>query len=255
MYTSEEVRDRERENFRHFLDYNRLLAGAVSHEIRNLCSAISVVCSNLNRQVNLNDNADFQALNSLVAGLSRLASFDLRNRAGVQTSVVDIKPGLDEFRVIVEPDWLDIEGSVAVTLPDWFPKVHCDPHGLLQVFLNLAQNALRSAGSVPAPSGRSLEVRGSMRNNQAIISFVDAGPGIQDPDKLFKPFHPGAEGSGLGLYVSRTILRSFGGDLVFVPTEAGCRFEVVLIPSAPPRRPTEVNSGSSNEADPVVHPG
>jgi hypothetical protein len=28
--------------------------------------------------------------------------------------------------------------------------------------------------------------------------------------------------------VSRTLMRSFGGDLVFVPTQQGCRFDVYL---------------------------
>ena len=62
--TSEDVRVRERENFEHLLDYNRLLAGAVSHEIRNLCSAISVVCSNLSRACRTAKQRRFRCLDS-----------------------------------------------------------------------------------------------------------------------------------------------------------------------------------------------
>jgi two-component system, LuxR family, sensor kinase FixL len=64
--TSEEVREREHETFRHMTDSNRLLAGAVAHEIRNLCSAVSVVTSNLRRRQDIVHDADFGALNKLV---------------------------------------------------------------------------------------------------------------------------------------------------------------------------------------------
>ena len=83
---SEEVRDRERENFRHLLDYNRLLAGAVSHEIRNLCSAASVVCSVLARRPELQGSPDFAALSQLVDGLSRMASFEFAASSGGQAT-------------------------------------------------------------------------------------------------------------------------------------------------------------------------
>ncbi|MCG8399245.1 hypothetical protein LWS67_22425, partial [Bacillus atrophaeus] len=71
---SEDVRERERENFQHLLEHNRLLAGAVSHEIRNLCSAASVVTANLATRPAIRELADFQALGQLVEGLSKLAS-------------------------------------------------------------------------------------------------------------------------------------------------------------------------------------
>jgi PAS domain S-box-containing protein len=225
--TSEEVRDRERENFRHFLDYNRLLAGTVSHEIRNMCSAISVVCANLDRRPDLRGDADFQALNSLVSGLSRIASFELRNRAEEHTPHIQIQPVLDHLRVVIEPDWTDINGTVKWSVPDNFPEVHADSYGLLQVFLNLAQNSLRA---VAGCERRELEISLSAFGKHAVISFIDSGPGVIEPENLFHPFRPGSDGSGLGLYISRALVRSFGGDLVYVPSESGCRFDVILEP-------------------------
>jgi two-component system sensor kinase FixL len=52
--------------------------------------------------------------------------------------------------------------------------------------------------------------------------------GIASPYELFKPFQPGANSTGLGLYVSRAILRSFGGELKFEPRGRGCCFAVSL---------------------------
>src|SRR5262249_21619404 len=45
--SSEEMRDREEEGLRQLLRGNRIAAAAVSHEVRNLCDAIGLICSNL----------------------------------------------------------------------------------------------------------------------------------------------------------------------------------------------------------------
>jgi hypothetical protein len=33
-----------------------------------------------------------------------------------------------------------------------------------------------------------------------VVQFEDSGPGIESPDKLFQPFQPGAEGTGLACF-------------------------------------------------------
>jgi signal transduction histidine kinase len=45
---------------------------------------------------------------------------------------------------------------------------------------------------------------------------------------LFQPFRNEADGSGLGLYVSRALIESFGGELRFEPVDTGCCFVIVL---------------------------
>jgi signal transduction histidine kinase len=60
------------------------------------------------------------------------------------------------------------------------------------------------------------------------IRFEDTGKGIAHPETLFRPFQPGAETVGIGLYVSRSIMRSFGGELLYEPRPQGCCFVVVV---------------------------
>lgn len=222
---SEEVRDRERSHFEQMVNYNRVLAGAVSHEIRNLCSAIAVVTSNLERRSILAGDADFQALKSLVVGLSKLASFDLHAHSRKTTTQVSVAALFDELRVIISQDWEDIGGVIHWQVHPDHSSIAADRSDLLQVLLNLAQNSLRAVEDCPQ---KELTIEVAERNRQSIIQVRDSGVGINDTKLLFQPFHPDSHGSGLGLYVSRAIVRSFGGELHYIPTSSGSCFEIAI---------------------------
>ncbi|MBL8949911.1 MAG: PAS domain-containing sensor histidine kinase [Myxococcaceae bacterium] len=225
---SDEVRDRERENFRHVYSNNRLFASAVSHEIRNLCSAIKVVTSNLQRHSSP-DEPDLMALGKLVESLARLASFELTKRRGA-SGPLQLGEVLGQLRLVITPDWDDLDGEVTWDVPEALPLVHADEHALLQVFLNLAQN---SARAVQEGGERRLLVKARADGGEMRVSFEDQGPGLKNPETLFQPFREGSAGSGLGLFISRNIIRSLGGELRHVATESGCRFDVTL-PAAGP---------------------
>jgi signal transduction histidine kinase len=77
-----------------------------------------------------------------------------------------------------------------------------------------------------------LEIHARQDVDAVIVSVIDSGIGVRDPSILFQPFRPDADGSGLGLYISRAVVRTFGGDLEYVPVDRGCRFDVIL-----PREP------------------
>lgn len=224
---SEEVRDREREHFQHLLDYNRLLASAVSHEIRNLCSAISVVYSNLDQRVDLRGSADFEAMGRLVGGLMELASLDLRSSGSEGSRATDLQSVLDQLRVVIEPDWDEIGGQVTWDVPAALPSVAASAHGLLQIFLNLCQNSLRAVAREPEPA---LHIDVQVAGDDLVVRIADNGPGVAAPDELFHlhPARSSTGGSGLGLYISRELARSAGGDLRHVPTPRGAEFLLIV---------------------------
>ena len=60
------------------------------------------------------------------------------------------------------------------------------------------------------------------------MRFRDTGAGVRNPESLFRPFDKATDANGLGLYVSRAIIRSFRGELVHEPAEDGCCFAVML---------------------------
>ncbi|HTB16969.1 MAG TPA: ATP-binding protein [Bryobacteraceae bacterium] len=223
--SSEEMRDREEQNLKQLMKYNRIAASGVSHEVRNLCGAISLLSSNLSEKHSLAADEDYTGLVTLVQGLERIASFDLHSRVHDTAEPIELKKVLDHLRIMIEPTWQEMDGTVAWELPDTIPAVVADPYGLLQVFLNLAQNSVRAVAEGPL---RMLEITVLFGEQRVLVFFQDSGPGVQTPEQLFQPFQAGADGAGLGLYISRAIVRSYGGDLRFDPSARGCCFVVEL---------------------------
>jgi two-component system sensor kinase FixL len=222
---SEDVRERERENFRNIYYNNRLTASAVSHEVRNLCLALRVVASNLRKRPGMDDTPDFAALTTLIDNLTRLSSFELRHRRDEPNLKADVRAVLEQWHLIVEPDWNDVGGEIEFEFGAVPMMVHADSHALLQVLLNLSQNSLRAVQDA-GEKKLLVKVRSDARSLQ--IDFIDSGPGISDATNLFRPFKEGSSGTGLGLYVSRNLARSFAGDLTFVPSPKGCHFQITL---------------------------
>ncbi|MEE7566215.1 HAMP domain-containing histidine kinase, partial [Xanthomonas sp. Kuri4-3] len=234
--TSEEVRARESAHFDDVLKNNRLLAGAVSHEIRNLCSAAGVVTSNLARHPSMREDPDLSALRSLVAALMELASFNLRRQAPDEVHETRLQVLCSELDVVVRSDWDDIDGQLVIQIPMDFPPVRGDRHALLQVLLNLARNALRAVQPLPPPR-RQLILSARVEQEHAVLSVRDTGPGVAAPEYLFQPFRSGrdSDGSGLGLYVSRALMGSQDGQLRYAPGGEGACFELHM-PLAHARR-------------------
>jgi signal transduction histidine kinase len=69
-----------------------------------------------------------------------------------------------------------------------------------------------------------------VQGNSVVVRFEDTGVGVANPQNLFRPFQQDAKATGLGLYVSRTLMKSFGGDLLYEERNPGCCFAVVLEP-------------------------
>ena len=71
-----------------------------------------------------------------------------------------------------------------------------------------------------------MRVAAKAEQQRVLISVSDNGGGIRNPEQLFKPFQHFAQASGLGLYLSRALMRSFGGDLRYQPANTGATFIV-----------------------------
>jgi PAS domain S-box-containing protein len=222
---SEDLRNREELSLHHLSSAARILVGAVSHEIRNVCGAIAMVHQNLARNAALAGNKDFEALGTLITDLQAL---------------------LDELRIIVEPalreDGITAHWDVDAALP----AVWADRQSLMQVFLNLIKNSERAMRDTPQ---RELTISAGAGKRRISVRFRDTGSGVAHPDRLFRPFQQGAQATGLGLYLSRALMRSFGGDLRYEPEPQGSTFVVDLAPALASHGEEAYERGDQDPAD------
>ena len=220
---TDELRDREEAGLHQLLAGSRILVGAVSHEIRNVCGAIALVHENLSRRKFLAGNQDFDALGTLIVALERIAAIELRQTAD-QATTLELQSFLDELRIVSSASFREKNIDADWEIPSDLPTVWADPHSLMQVFLNLTKNAERALADRKNARIRIVAIAEPQR---VLITISDNGSGITNPELLFKPFQEHAKAAGLGLFLSRALMRSFGGELRHVPGD-GASFTVEL---------------------------
>lgn len=110
------------------------------------------------------------------------------------------------------------------------PSVQVDPEGLHRALLNIIGNALDAVEDRKQPQVQ-VTVKPDPEANWVRIEVLDNGSGIppEKVDDIFKPFvsTKGSKGTGLGLPVSRKILREHGGDII-VKSELGKGSKFIL---------------------------
>jgi two-component system, NtrC family, sensor histidine kinase HydH len=129
--------------------------------------------------------------------------------------------------------------EIRVRIDEMLPPIAGDPESLMQVFLNLGQNALQAM-----PEGGTLEILTTRRRRSRLgygqfaeVRFRDTGIGIPRDKlkKLFIPFYTTKQtGTGLGLAISHRIINQHGGTIEVRSTLGqGSTFSVFL-PAAEP---------------------
>jgi PAS domain S-box-containing protein len=224
---SENLRDREGAGLDSMMATSRVLIGAISHEIRNLASAAASAHAALVHLPEMADNQQYQVLGTLIRGLEKIASSGLRVASDRERVVADLGTVLDETRIVIESSLREAGTALTWEISSDLPLVQADHHSLLQVFVNLARNAQQA---MEYAERRELHIAATVESDLVLVRFRDTGCGVPHPEELFRPFQPGAHSLGIGLYISRAILRAHGGGLRYEPQDVGSCFAVELWP-------------------------
>ena len=226
--TSAELLERAESNLELLLAGSKVLVAAVSHEVRNLCGAMAIIHENLARGGRLTGDTDFEALGTLVDTLTRIAAVQLKpTESRPSVTGIDLVEMLGDLRMVLDPycEQAGISVHWQANIPNTLPAVMADRHHLLQALLNLTKNSQRALEGCDV---KNIVISVSVQADAVSIRVTDSGPGPASPDDLFQPFQKGANASGLGLYLSRALLRSFHGDLRYDPAVPGCSFIIDL---------------------------
>jgi signal transduction histidine kinase len=216
----------------------RLSAGII-HEINNpLNYARTALHALKGKQKHLpeSERPDFdEILHDTEEGISRVAQIisDLRTFSHpnpLEQVAIDARELVESALRFLAGEW---HGRVTVhnELPDDL-VIHGNRHKLVQVLVNLFQNASDALAGKTFPDGESAELRITHRHRPGvnIIALRDNGPGMDRATlaKVFDPFFTTKEvgkGVGLGLSICHQIMAEHAGRIE-VTSEAGkyCEF-------------------------------
>jgi C4-dicarboxylate-specific signal transduction histidine kinase len=134
--------------------------------------------------------------------------------------LVDVKETILDVIALTRDQMRRNNIALKTALADGLPSVRGDRVQIQQVILNLIANAI-DAMSAPGDRPRQLVIGCAGEAAGGVcIEVRDSGPGVatEFADKLFEPFCTSkAQGIGMGLSISRSIVEAHGGRLWTTP--------------------------------------
>jgi PAS domain S-box-containing protein len=139
----------------------------------------------------------------------------LFKKGAPHTDLVDVSEVIQEMVVVLRSEASRHSVSILTELSEDLPRVVADRVQLQQVLMNLMLNGIEAMQD--AKTERQLTIRSLVAEpGQLLISVTDTGVGVprEQADQIFNAFFSTkAQGTGMGLSISRSIVESHGGRL------------------------------------------
>lgn len=209
----------------------------VSHDLKNPLQAINLSIQYLKRR--LPETKENESITKMLATIKSSAESMNRLIHGIldigkiqagtfsievkKTRLADI---LNNLKEVLIPLSKNKQIDLYFRPEDFDHEIECDPDRVMQIFSNLIGNAIKFT-----PAGGKIEVTMELQDHMIKVCVEDNGPGIsKDLQKnLFNRYwqakETSAQGSGLGLFITRGIVEAHGGEIWVESTPgAGTRF-------------------------------
>lgn len=199
----------------------RFIADA-AHELRTPLAVVAL------RVEALEDEGAKQELRRgierLVHIVSQMLDIERLSLSGRERSPVDLAAIARDVVADLAPTAIKSGYDLSLEAPDAPVIVRGDAHAISRAVTNLVANAIAHGGG---GGGHIAVAVGADRT----IDVMDEGPGVPADlqPRLFEPFSRGsqdAEGCGLGLHLTREIMRAHGGELCLLPGQRGATFRL-----------------------------
>jgi two-component system sensor histidine kinase KdpD len=214
------------------------LMGAVSHDLRTPLASVKTAVSTLRdgRGLSADDRAELLELIEVQSdNLARLVT-NLLDMTRIQSGSLELRREVGPVLDIVEGALQAVAQSgqdrpLELHLPDDLPLVDIDQTLMVQVLVNLLENALRHS-----PEGATVVVEADDGGSAVHVAVRDSGPGVPAPERerVFLMFNTvsGSGRAGLGLTIAKSFVEAHGGSIwVEDASGGGARF-VFTMPKA-----------------------
>jgi two-component system sensor kinase FixL len=215
------------------------MASTLAHELSQPLTSTSNYLDTAERMLRSNQDPDVrEAARALGLGgaaarraseiLRRLRSFVSKRQ--VEAGIHDLQDVIADACVLMLPHAQRHHVEIRFALDRFAKWVRVDAVQIQQVLINLVKNAIEAMDGCE----EKLIVIGSrvLGDGSVEVSVSDTGPGVDgaDDDVLFTPFVSGkADGMGVGLSISRTIIEAHGGTIgAETPPSGGATFRFTL---------------------------
>ena len=216
----------------------RFIADA-AHELRTPLAVVALRIEAIEDQTaKLELRRGIERLTHIV---SQMLDIERLSLAGRDRSPVDLVTTARDVVADLAPTAIKSGYELSLEAPSEPVTVRGDAHAISRAITNLVTNAITHGGgagqiSVVVSSDRTIEV-------------IDDGPGVAESlrPRLFEPFSregQNPEGCGLGLHLTREIMRAHGGEVELQPRRPGASFTLLFPPS--------VHHGPEDQVDKVI---
>ena len=206
----------------------------IAHELRNMLTAAHMLSDRLTM---VEDPLVQRFAPKLLQSVDRAISFCTATLKYGRLREPEPRRSLLPLRDVVTEVFAAVpqrDGITFVNRVDGGLLVDADPDQLFRALFNLAHNAAKAlAGAPPEEEEPRIEVRARRREGGVEIVISDNGPGLPRKvrEHLFEPFvgaSAATGGAGLGLAITREILRAHQGDIELMETPRGTAFRLFV---------------------------
>lgn len=214
-----------------------MLAAGVAHEVGNPLASISALVQVVQRTTK--DEFAKEKLELVKSQVTRISKtirdlVDFSRPSNYELSLTDINKNIYEAVEIIKAGIKTKDIKFNLNLNSNLPKLFLIEDQIQQVFVNILINAVDALTEDDKNKNKRISIISDSIDDNIRITIEDTGPGISEENisKVFEPFFTTkkeGKGTGLGLWITYGITKSFQGDINLESSKGkGTKFIITL---------------------------
>jgi signal transduction histidine kinase len=219
-----------------------LMIGSISHGIKGLLTGLDGGMYDIDRGLGKEDLAEINegwfTVKQIIARIRKMV-LDILYYAkdrDLQWEWVEVLPFAEEVAVVFESKLQQAGINFVREFDPSATQVRIDPGSVHAALINILENAVDACLRDTAKTGHTITLGVSQTREGVSFKVADDGAGMdrETQEKIFKLFYSskGSAGTGLGLFISNTIVRQHGGQIRVNSTQGVGSVFTIDLPAA-----------------------